>query len=105
MIVHIIKLIHLLFIIFLVQSVINNNIEIKKMAFGLLIFLLIKYTTNMNKCFLTQLEYMYLGENYKSGFIYRTITPIVTMPEDYFNKGILCFHLLWIIILFYQIYL
>jgi hypothetical protein len=52
---------------------------------------------------LTDLEYLLLGDKYKSGFMYRLINPMIKIPEDYFNKYLFCFHITWISILYYQL--
>ena len=101
----IIKLIHLALVIVIFLSVFIPNCKMKELAITLLIFLLLKYLFGDGKCGLTELEYLMLGEKqHKQGFIYRLVKPIVTVPEKYFNGGLLLVHIGWIAILAYQIY-
>jgi hypothetical protein len=103
MIIKIINLLHALLIIFLCLSIFIDNNEIKNNALVLLIFIFFHYITNYGKCGLTQIEYLYMGEEYKSGFMYRLINPIITVPESYFNKCYYFIHITWIIILLIQL--
>jgi hypothetical protein len=100
----IIKLLHLLLIIFLLSSIFINNKKNKKYALIILIFLLLQYITNYGKCGLTQFEYLIMQENYKNGFLYRLINPIIQKDEKYIDYYYYIFHLLWILILVYQLY-
>ncbi|AGC02167.1 hypothetical protein H012_gp287 [Acanthamoeba polyphaga moumouvirus] len=99
-----IKALHLIIVILVLISVFIPNCMLKKLVLTLLIFLLIQYIFGINKCGLTQLEYLLMGEKYREGFIYRIINPIICVPENYFNNGLLIVHIFWIIILGYQIY-
>lgn len=56
------------------------------------------------KCGLTQLEYWVMGEKYQQGFLYRLINPIIKVREDYFEKGLVYFHIFLIIVFAYQLY-
>ena len=102
-IVWIIQILHALIVIGIVFSVFINNCLIKQLVLTLLILLLIQYLFGFKKCGLTQLEYWFLGEkNYNKGFIYRLVNPIINTPEKYFYYGLFLFHIIWIVILFYQ---
>ncbi len=101
----IIKVLHLALVIGIVGSVFISDCKIKAFALTILIFLLIQYAFGFKKCGLTQLEYMVMGEKkYQQGFIYRIVNPVISVPEKYFYNGLFYFHLLWIIILVYQLY-
>jgi hypothetical protein len=103
MIVKIIQSIHILLIIFINLSIFVPNHKMKEISLTLLIFMLFQYMTNYGKCGLTQIEYLVMGNNYKEGFLYRIINPIICVPEDYFNKYFYCIHILYIVILGYQL--
>lgn len=103
LIVDFIRFIHLFLVIILLSSVFIPNYEIKKFSYVLLIFLFFQYITNYGKCGLTQLEYLILGERYEEGFLYRVIKPIINRSEEYVNNKIYIIHVLWIIILGYQL--
>jgi hypothetical protein len=64
-----------------------------------LIYLLLQYLTGYKKCGLTILEYLILGKNYESGFLYRTIMPLITIPEHYFDKALIIIHVVYIYLL------
>lgn len=99
-----IKIAHLAIVIGLVASIFVNSCIIKELALTLLIFLLVQYAFGFKKCGLTQLEYVILGKDkYQQGFIYRLVNPVITVPEKYFYNGLFYFHILWIVILIYQI--
>ena len=99
----IIQLLHLLLVIGVFSSIFIQNYNIKQLALTFLIFILVQYITNYGKCGLTELEYIYKGEQYQEGFLYRLIKPIITVQEIYFNKYIYLAHIIWIIILGYQL--
>ena len=103
MIIKIIQLLHLILIITIFSSVFIPEKEIKKLSFTMLLFIFAQFITNYGKCGLTELEYALRGEKYKEGFIYRLIKPIITVPEEYFKKHLYWIHVLWILILGYQL--
>jgi|LauGreDrversion4_2_1035121.scaffolds.fasta_scaffold33977_4 hypothetical protein len=101
--VKIINFIHWILVIGLIGSVFVDNHQWKKLALTLLIFILAQFMTNYGKCGLTELEYLFKGEKYQEGFIYKTVKPIITVPENYFNNLLYIFHILWIGILWKQL--
>ena len=104
MIITIINFLHIILILFLSLSVFIDNYQIKQMAFILLLLIFGQYITNHGRCGLTELEYIFTQENYKEGFIYRTVKPVITLPENYFNKYYYVLHILWICILWFQLH-
>ena len=103
MIITIINFLHIILILFLSLSVFIDNYRIKKPAFILLILIFGQYITNYGRCGLTELEYLFMRERYQEGFMYRLVKPVITLPEDYFNKYYYVLHILWICILWFQI--
>ena len=103
MIVLSIQILHILLIIFLLSSIFIDSLKVKEWALALIIFILLQFVTNYGKCGLTEIEYMFTRENYKEGFIYRLIKPIITVPEDYFDKYLYIVHIIYVIILVYQL--
>ncbi len=73
------------------------------MALSILILTLFQFITNYGRCGLTELEYLFKGEKYKEGFVYRVVKPVITMPEDYFDRYFYLVHVLLIIILWKQL--
>ncbi len=103
MIINIIQLLHLGLVLGLTSSIFIPNIQIKKLALTFLLFIFAQYITNYGKCGLTEIEYAIRGEEYKEGFIYRLVKPVITVPEKYFNEHLYWIHLMWILILGYQL--
>ena len=100
-----IKILHLAIVVAIIAAVFVNSCLMKQLALTVLLFLLVQYLFGFEKCGLTELEYMILGEkNHKQGFIYRLINPVIKVPEKYFYNGILFIHLALIGILICQIY-
>jgi len=102
-IVKIINLAHVILIFGLTISVFVNNYVYKKLALTLLIFIFVQFITNYGRCGLTELEYLFKGEKYQEGFIYRLVKPVITVPENYFNNLYFLGHILWIGILWKQL--
>ena len=101
---NIIKLIHLILVIFIVIAPFVSNRQIKINMFIILVYLLFQYLTGYNKCGLTELEYYIMGKDYQQGFLYRLICPVIKVSEDYFDKWIFIFHLIYVGILGCQLY-
>jgi hypothetical protein len=100
----IIKLLHLILVIFIIIAPFVSNRQIKLYVFIFLLYLLFQYLTGYNRCGLTELEYYVMGEKYQEGFLYRLISPVIKVPEAYFDKCLLVFHLIYVFILGMQIY-
>ena len=98
-----IRLLHLSLFIILISSIFISNYSLKEFSLIILGFLLLQYIANYGKCFLTELEYLLMGENYKEGFLFRLINPIIKRDENYFNYYYYIIHISLIFILFYQL--
>jgi hypothetical protein len=104
MIVSLVKLFHLIIIVLVITSVFIPHIYLKQLTIAFLLYLLIQYLTGYEKCGLTDLEYWLMGEKYhQEGFMYRIIKPMIRVPEKYFDNYLFIFHVLWILILAYQL--
>ena len=103
MIVQIIRLIHYFVILLVLSSIFIPYYKIKKIALAILLFMLFQFITNYGKCGLTELEYLFLGKKYESGFIYRTLKPFIKIPEDYLYKKLYVMHILLIVTLLFQL--
>jgi hypothetical protein len=103
MILFLIRFIHLILIITIIFSIFIDNNKIKEFTLYILLILLLQYITNYGKCTLTQLEYLIMQENYKNGFLYRLINPVINIDEKYFDNSYYIIHVLLIIILIYQL--
>lgn len=104
MLVTLIRLIHFGLIVGIILSIFIPSIAYKKVILAILILLFLQYIFSWGRCSLTELEYMILGENeYKNGFIYRIVNPIITVNEAWFDCYLYLIHLLLIVILIIQI--
>ena len=103
MLANIIKLIHLIIVLFVAIAPIYPNRLLKKTVFILLLYLLFQYISGYERCGLTVLEYVVMGKKYQEGFIYRLITPIIKIPEKYFEQYLFYIHSIYIIILYIQL--
>lgn len=104
MISYVIWIIHLILVIGIFSAPFIKNITYKKNVLILLVYLLFQYLTGYEKCGLTELEYLYMGEEYKEGFLYRIINPVIKIPENYFNNWLIVVHVIYIGVLFNQIF-
>lgn len=101
----IIKIIHLLLILFILFAPFYNK-QLLRLAIFLCGGILYKWIFD-GSCILTKLEYILLNkETEQEGFIYRLINPIFNMKENHLDRILECFMLIWIIILLiiYNIY-
>lgn len=99
-----IRAVHFLIVIGVIVSVFVPSCVLKDLALIVLIYLMIQYLLGMEKCGLTELEYLILGQDkYQEGFMYRLINPMIRVPENYFNGGLFVLHFIWIGILSYQV--
>jgi len=101
--VNIIKLIHLLIVLAVILAPFIDNYTFKENVFVFLIYLLLQYITGYERCGLTELEYLVMGEKYQEGFIYRIIKPMIRLPEHYFDKYAFAIHIIFIYVLYNQL--
>lgn len=101
--VNIIKLIHLLIVLAVISAPFINNYAFKENVFVFLIYLLLQYISGYERCGLTELEYLIMGEKYQEGFIYRLIKPMITLPEHYFDRYTFGIHIIFLYVLYYQL--
>ena len=100
-----INTLHYILILFILIAPFIPILWIKEYILTLLLFMMFHYITNYGKCGLTQMEYLVMGEKYKEGFLYRTIKPVITVPEHYFDSFLYILHIFIIIILTIQLYI
>lgn len=101
--VNIIKLIHLLIVLAVILAPFIDNYTFKENVFVFLIYLLLQYITGYERCGLTELEYLLMGEKYQEGFIYRIIKPMIRLPEHYFDRYTFAIHIIFLYVLYYQL--
>lgn len=103
MLINLIKIIHTLIVLSVCVSPFIDNIILKKFVFVFLLYLLFQYISGYERCGLTELEYLVMGEEYQQGFMYRIINPLIKVPEKYFDKYIFVIHIIYIFILYSQL--
>lgn len=103
-IINLINLIHFIIVLSVIISPFINNLVFKNYILIFLVYLLFQYITGYEKCGLTELEYIFMGQEYQNGFMYRIINPLIKVPEEYFNKWLIIGHLIYVCILYNQIY-
>jgi hypothetical protein len=99
----IIDIIHLLLFITIVISPLVNNHKLKKMILLLLLFILFHFLTKYGKCGIINIERIFLKNEFKNGFFYKLIRPIISYKKNYIYQNLFLFHLIYIFILFYQL--
>lgn len=97
---HLISLIHIIIFYGLAFSIFINQCDYKRFCFFILCFLFLQYISKYGKCGIINIERFFLKENFKSGFFYRLIKPVICykinpMGTKYF----------WILILYIGILL
>ena len=103
LIINLINLIHFIIVLLVVISLFIDNLFFKKNILIFLVYLLFQYITGYEKCGLTELEYMFMGEEYQHGFIYRIINPLIKVPEAYFDKWLIIIHIIYVFVLYSQL--
>jgi len=102
-IINLINLIHFIIVFLILISPFVNSLFLKKNVLIFLIYLLFQYITGYEKCGLTELEYIFMGQDYQHGFLYRIINPLIKVPENYFDKLLIVIHLIYVFVLYKQL--
>jgi hypothetical protein len=98
MLLHIIKIVHLILILFILFAPLYNE---NYLVITIVILGTIIYKWNIyGSCFLTKLEYYILGhENESKGFIYRLINPFINIEADRWKIIMERASIVWLILL------
>jgi len=80
-----------------------KDLYLKKMILIFLIFLCIQFLTNYGKCGIINIERLFLKENFKNGFCYRLIKPVISHKHNIFYKEYFGIILIYILILWIQL--
>lgn len=97
-----IRVIHIIIIGLLGIAPFVTNRRYKVYALTFLIYLVLQYISGYQRCGLTELEYLIIGEKYGSGFLYRIINPLITLDERYFDNYLHIIHTIYIVVLSFQ---
>ena len=100
--VNIIRIFHLLIILFILGAPFYDR---KKLHYAIFLLIYIIYKWKIDgSCGLTKLEYYLLGKKSEhEGFIYRLINPLKILEKD-FNKYLEKFTYIWLILLLFIYY-
>ncbi len=101
---YIIQSLHLLFYLLILISPFINDCAIKINVFVLLSFILFHFTAKYGKCGIINIERLFLKENFKNGFFYKLIKPVIDYRKNIFFNKLYHLLLIYILILFIQIY-
>jgi len=80
-----------------------NDLHLKKMILIFLIFLCLQFLSNYGKCGIINIERFFLKENFKKGFCYRLIKPVISHKHNIFYKEYFGIVLIYILILWIQL--
>jgi hypothetical protein len=100
----IINYLHLILLIGLLISPFVDNCGFKLNAFILITFIILHFITKYGKCGIINIERLFLKENFKNGFFYKLIKPIISYKNNIFYENLFNLVILYSIILFIQIY-
>lgn len=100
----IINYLHLVLLIFLISSPFINECGLKINAFILINFIILHFITKYGKCGIINIERFLIGDDFKNGFFYRLIKPVISYKNNIFYDKLFNMMILYSIILFIQIY-
>jgi hypothetical protein len=101
---NIINYFHLVFLIFMMTSPFIKDCALKMNAFILFAFIIFHYISKYGKCGIINIEKFFLKENFKNGFFYKFIKPIISYKDNIFYYKLFHILILYFIILLLQIY-
>ena len=101
---NIINYFHLIFIIFMMISPFIKDCILKINAFILFSFIIFHYISKYGKCGIINIERYFFKENFKNGFFYKLIKPVISYKNNIFYYKLFHILILYCIILFLQIY-
>lgn len=99
----IILLIHVALFYFFSLSIFIDDCDIKKFSFVLLVFIMGQYLSEYGKCGLINIERYFLGKDFKNGFVYRLIKPVICYKTSPIYERYFWIQLVYIGILFIQL--
>jgi len=100
---NIIIILHSIILYFIIISPLIDNYELKRLVFFFLIFISIHFFTKYGKCGLINIERLFLKDNFKNGFLFKLIKPLICYKRNIFYKKYFEIILIYIFILYYQL--
>lgn len=100
---NIIIILHGILLYTIITSPFIDDFHLKKMILILLIFCCIHFLTEYGKCGIINIERFFLKDNFKNGFFFRLIKPIICYKRNIFYKKYFEIILIYIFILWVQL--
>ena len=100
----IINYLHLFLLICLMISPFVDDCGLKMNAFILITFIILHFITKYGKCGIINIEKFFLKDDFKNGFFYNLIKPVISYKNNIFYDNLFDLVILYAIILFIQIY-
>ena len=100
----IINILHLSLFFILLISPFINECAIKLNSIIILIFISVHFITKYGKCGIINCERFFLKENFKDGFFFKLIKPVISYKNNIFYAKFFNIIILYIIILMIQVY-
>lgn len=100
----IINYIHLILLVCLMISPFVDDCGLKLNAFILITFIILHFITKYGKCGIINIERFFLKDDFKNGFFYLLIKPVISYKNNIFYENLFSLLVLYSIILFIQIY-
>jgi hypothetical protein len=98
----IISFLHIIFYIGLVISPFINNYKYKTISYVIITFILAHFITRNGKCGIISIERFFLKDNFKEGFFYKLIKPIICYKiNPIYNYYFI--YIIYFLILYYQL--
>lgn len=99
-----INIIHTLLVIFILLSPFIKDCFYKMYSYTFIGFILFHYFTKYGKCGIINIERFFIGTNFKKGFFYRLIKPVIGHKNNTFCDNCKELLLVYFIILSIQLY-
>jgi hypothetical protein len=100
----IINILHLILFCILFISPFINDCAIKLNSIIILVFISVHFITKYGKCGIINCERFFLKENFKDGFFFKLIKPVISYKNNIFYEKFFNIIILYIIILMIQVY-
>jgi hypothetical protein len=98
-----ILLCHIMLFYSLALSPLITDCYLKKINLILIMFLCIQYVTKYGKCGLINIERFFLKENFKQGFVYRLVKPVVCYKQNAVYKNYFKLIIIYMLVLYLQL--
>lgn len=100
----IINILHFLFYFLVLISPFIDDCVVKINVYIMLLFILFHFISKYGKCGIINIERFFLKENFKNGFFYNLIKPVIDYRKNIFFDKLFHLLIIYIFILTFQIY-